>query len=186
MTIPEPVKRFFDFVLALPSTTDKSSAMSVRALKHLGPEIRFYNCNECNDGVLKLRRIGTQVWGGCTSCGHQVDFDLDEALCEWGPAIRRANAGEPAFSHRTATRLTEGQSSAPGPRKTEERSRICNMRWANATVLLGDTDFVRCRFFNCKLIDDGPFSMERCLMENCTIQSRDSHEKTSTPVRSVR
>ena len=45
------------------------------------------------------------------------------------------------------------------------------MRWANTTVALGETDFVRCRFFNCKLIADGPFSIEHCFVDNCTIRS---------------
>jgi hypothetical protein len=60
-----------------------------------------------------------------------------------------------------------------GPRKTEQRSRICNMRWSNATVLLGDTDFIRCRFFACTLIADGPFSMERCYLDGCIIESKE-------------
>ena len=180
MTLPKPIKDVIDFVLALPSTTDKRPGTSVRALGNPGPEIRYYNCEECRQGVLKLRRLGTSVWGGCTSCGHYMVFDLPgELFNDWGTVM-------PESGHRAATRLTEGQSSAPGPRKTEERSRICNMRWANTTVLLGDTDFIRCRFFNCKLIDDGPFSFERCFTENCTIQSRDSYEKTSTAVRSRR
>jgi len=61
-----------------------------------------------------------------------------------------------------------------------ERSRICNMRWANTTVALGETDFVRCRFFNCKLIADGPFSMEHCFVENCTIRSTTCARSTET------
>ncbi len=53
-----------------------------------------------------------------------------------------------------------------------ERSRICNMRWSNTTVMLGETDFIRCRFFRCRLIDDGPFSMEKCFVEDCSIRTK--------------
>jgi hypothetical protein len=54
--------------------------------------------------------------------------------------------------------------------KPGERSRICNMRWANRTVFLGETDFIHCKFFNCRLIQDGEFSMQNCYMEDCSIE----------------
>ena len=147
MMIPKPIRDVIDFVLALPSAPDKSSASSVRALR-------------------ERERLTLERW------------------YNQRPLLTRYDSKNMIYKEEPL--LDPECAATPGPRKTEERSRICNMRWANTTVLLVDTDFVRCRFFNCKLIDDGPFSMERCLMENCTIQSRDSHEKTSTPVRSVR
>ncbi len=190
MTLPKPIKDVIDFVLALPSALDKGSGPPVRALGESGP---MAICPECERLV---RLVPSSCYcPACRGTKFFVPHDHPEWQSEcfgsghgWKPSALCPSSGirsEP-IPERAVTRLTEGQSSAPGPRKTEERSRICNMRWANTTVLLGDTDFVRCRFFNCKLIDDGPFSMERCLMENCTIQSRDSYEKTSSPARFVR
>lgn len=53
-----------------------------------------------------------------------------------------------------------------------ENARICNLSWFDDTIYLSDTDFSHCQFIRCKLIDDGgPFSMEECFMDSCTIQS---------------
>jgi len=62
----------------------------------------------------------------------------------------------------------------------KQRSRLCNIFWSNTTVYLGDNDFIHCRFDNCKLIDDGPFSMEKCFIEGCTIQTaKEQHNETT-------
>lgn len=52
-----------------------------------------------------------------------------------------------------------------------DHARICNMSFEDRSVMLGDTDFIRCRFVRCSLIDDGPFSMDNCFMDACAIQS---------------
>lgn len=53
-----------------------------------------------------------------------------------------------------------------------ENAQICNLSWFDDTIPLSDTDFSHCQFIRCKLIDDGgPFSMEDCFMDNCTIYS---------------
>jgi hypothetical protein len=48
---------------------------------------------------------------------------------------------------------------------------ICNTSYIDLSVMLGDTDFKYCQFIRCKLIDDGPWSMELCFMDSCTLQS---------------
>ena len=70
----------------------------VRALKPRRPvEERSYNCDECGEGILELKRAGIFVWGRCTACKHEVEFELlDEAANEWGAAIpQSANAVNP-------------------------------------------------------------------------------------------
>lgn len=53
-----------------------------------------------------------------------------------------------------------------------ENARICNLSWFDDTIYLSDTDFSHCQFIRCKLVDDGgPFSMEECFLDSCTIQS---------------
>lgn len=175
MTLPKPIKDVIDFVLALPSALDKGYGPSVRALGESGPmAIR----PECVSGSAEVFWSNHFTECNCTLC-RDAEGKQHPVLVGH---LKTANFKSGDTVHRAETSVRH-ETQKPPP---TERSRICNMRWANTTVLLGDTDFVRCRFFNCKLIDDGPFSMERCLMENCTIQSRDSYEKTSTAVRSVR
>lgn len=53
-----------------------------------------------------------------------------------------------------------------------ENARICNLSWFDDSIYLSDTDFSHCQFIRCKLIDDGgPFSMQDCFMDSCTIRS---------------
>jgi hypothetical protein len=91
-------------------------------------------------------------------------LELPPPIAPWDrPSSRSANAerSQPAFE------IPEERH-----KQKPERSRICNLRWSNTTVTLGETDFVRCRFFRCKLIDDGPFSMQNCFVEDCSIQTK--------------
>ena len=158
-----------DFVLALPSGSDKRSAPPVRALRHRcfmspGPPWYAAQCRlaaghsgDCDFGTVEEAR---RAWDECTGrVGEEIDRTGGVIL------FRREDADRAAI---------------PGPRKTEERSRICNMRWSNVTVTLGDMDFIHCRFFNCKLIDDGPFSMEKCFIDSCTIQTKEQQRETTT------
>jgi hypothetical protein len=221
MTLPRPVKAVIDFVLALSATLDKGPAPSVRAPgDRIVPQGLGF-CWECHQFVRTIPTTcrdkcceGVEFYAShygrhftsplCPGSGTRVAPDAkpvgEDILERWFDERPMEGWVNTDRFHRAATRLPEGKSSAPGPRKPDyapmgtgenvclnhERSQICNMRWANTTVLLGDTNFIRCRFFNCKLIDDGPFSMERCYTENCTIQSKDSYEKTSLSVRSRR
>ena len=89
-------------------------------------------------------------------------LELPPPIAPWDP-LRSANAEK---EQATFDGFEEHYKRKP------ERSRICNLRWSNTTVTLGETDFVRCRFFRCRLIDDGPFSMEKCFLEECTIQTK--------------
>ena len=65
----------------------------------------------------------------------------------------------------------------------ESRAKICNMIWTDRAVMLGDTDFSRCRFIHCTLIDDGPFSMQGCFMDNCTIRTVPAYRENVFPNR---
>lgn len=158
MTLPKPIKDVIDFVLALPSAPEKRLIPSVRAVSRCPYRFEFFGLRCDHPEGHAGGHVGTYP-NVALSFPQSANGESPSLTIEYPEERQKQNTG---------------------------RSRICNMRWANTTVLLGDTDFIRCRFFNCKLIDDGPFSMERCLMENCTIQSRDSYEKTSTAVRSVR
>ena len=178
MTLPKPIKDVIDFVLALPSALDKRSATSVRAPQMV----------DAADSSSREARLPEGI-AFCWEC-HQFVSSIPSACA--GGCCKEARLYASHYGRKVrgplcpASGILVVDRGDTGPRETEERFRICNMRWANTTVLLGNTDFVRCRFFNCKLIDDGPFSMERCLIENCTIQSRDSYEKTSSSARFVR
>jgi hypothetical protein len=51
------------------------------------------------------------------------------------------------------------------------RATICNTSYSDRSVLLGDTDFKYCQFIRCRLIVDGPFSMESCFIGSSSLQS---------------
>lgn len=67
-----------------------------------------------------------------------------------------------------------------------ENARICNLSWFDDTIYLSDTDFSHCQFIRCKLIDDGgPFSMEDCFIESCTIRSANAVEPQPANVTAI-
>jgi hypothetical protein len=165
-----------DFFLALPPATENGSRSSVRALK------------------LEIEQWQIQLAGCLTAAeGYAGANPPKQGDWAWSPAFQAVLNLRRDYDYvkKLAVDLQDAaaeRAATPGPRETHQRSRICNMRWSNTTVLLGDTDFVRCRFFNCKLIDDGPFSMEKCFMENCTIQTAKErqHEKADPRASSIR
>lgn len=197
MTLPRPLKAVVEFFLALPSTQGKTSAPCVRAPgDQIIPHEGF--CWECHQFVRTLPTTcrdkcceGIEFYEShygrhfasplCPASGTRVAPDAKLVGNNIADSPRHVATPVPRKSDMYALMGTGDY-----VRPNHERARICNMRWANTTVLLGDSDFLRCRFFNCKLIDDGPFFMENCYTENCTIQSRGSHEKTSSSVRSLR
>jgi hypothetical protein len=155
------LRQLREFLLALPSWPEKESASSVRA-QNIRDKAMLDRWAD-HPGYKYFERE-VRATGGSDSNG--------------GGFVTRSEPWDPLLIELILRDLRGDVPTNTGEVQPHERSRICNMRWANATVLLGDTDFIRCRFFNCQLIDDGPFSMENCFVENCTIRTKDQHEKT--------
>ena len=183
MTIPKPVQAVIDFVLALPSALDKDPAPSVRALSRCPYRFEFSGLRCDHPEGHAGGHIGTYPYPNVAlSFPQSANGESPSFTIEY-PEERQKQRRE---FKQSIQYFDESWDRLKSVCENKQRSRICNMRWANTTVLLGETDFIRCRFFNCKLIVDGPFSMECCATENCTIQSKEPYENASTSARSRR